>query len=67
MKKPQLGLYIIYRDTDRVTIGITEERLARAFRSFEEFNHLFDILDIMRGEQRLKLILLKNTKISIDN
>ena len=67
MKKPQLGLYIIYRDTDCVTIGITEERLTRAFRTSEDFDHLIDILDIMRGEQRLRLILLKNTKISIDN
>ncbi len=50
---------VIYRDTDGVTIGVTEARFKEAFTTFESYRELIDNLKALAGRQQLKLILLK--------
>lgn len=50
---------VIYRDTDRVTIGVTEARFKEAYKTFESYRELIDNLKALAGRQQLNLILLK--------
>lgn len=52
-------IIVIYRDTDRVTIGVTENRFKKAFTTESAFREMIDNLRDLAGKQRLHLLLIK--------
>lgn len=53
-------IMVIYRDTDRVTIGITEARFKKAFKTESSFYEMIDNIRDLACGQKVHLLLLKN-------